>query len=130
MADFHYNSAQLVLPVNDMTAARTWYEGGLGFRTVYLNSDEDDPEGNFATLIRDTARVMLIQDEEGEREHPWSTAGTGYLLLQVKNVGGVHRFVTGRGCDAKLEKQPWGAMGFRLVDPSGNLIRVAEDLNE
>lgn len=68
MADYHYNSAQLVLPVNDMTAARTWYEDRLGFETVFLNSDDDDPDGNFATLIGDTARLMLIPSVVSRRQ--------------------------------------------------------------
>lgn len=126
--EFKFNSAQLVLPVSDVTAARSFYQDRLGFETIYLNRDDDDPDGNFATLIRDTARLMLILDE-GDRSHPWSIAGTGCMLLQVKNVEKVHQWATERGVDAPLERQPWGAMGFLMTDPSGNLIRVVEDLN-
>lgn len=66
MATFCYNCAQLVLPVKDMAIARTRYENVLGFETVFLNKDDDDPVGNFATLNKDTARIMLILDEGGE----------------------------------------------------------------
>lgn len=122
MADYHYNSAQLVLPVNDMTAARTWYEDRLGFETVFLNSDDDDPDGNFATLIGDTARLMLIPSVVSRRQRLPVSPG--------QNVEGVHAFVTERESDAELVKQSWGAKGFHLEDPSGNLILIAEDLNE
>lgn len=129
MSDFHYNSVQLVLPVNDMKSARNWYEDRLGFRTDFLNRDEDDPDGNFATLTRDTARLMLILDEGKANSHPWTVAGNGYLFLQVKNVEAVHAFVKERGLVAQLAKQSWGAKGFYLEDPSGNQVMVAEDLH-
>jgi len=130
MADSHYNAAQLVLPVRDMKESRDWYEA-LGFETVWVNRDESDPEGNFATLVRDGARIMLIRSEREEYGHPWEQPGNGYLFLLVKGVEGVYKAVRGRGVatDTGLVPQPWGPPGFHLTDPSGNLVLVAEDVS-
>jgi uncharacterized glyoxalase superfamily protein PhnB len=120
--------AVLVLPVGDMRLAREWYANALGFATVYLHNDPaEDPEGNYAILRRDTAEVHLILDEP-PREHPWSTAGTGYLFLLVQGLDGICEQVVSRGIPIQrgIERESWGARAFQLIDPSGNLILVAE----
>jgi len=121
--------AVLVLPVADMRQARDWYAHALGFETVYLHDDpEDDPEGNYAILRREGAEVHLILDEP-PREHPWTTAGGGYLFLLVRGVDAVYQQVQDRGVaiTRALRPEAWGARAFQLTDPSGNLILVAED---
>lgn len=128
MRDSQFLRSVLVLPVRDMTPSREWYASALGFETVFLNTDpEDDPEGNYAILRRDGAEVHLIRDEP-PREHPWSTAGTGYLYLIVRDVEAVLQDACEAGVvptrDLRLED--WGARAFQLTDPSGNLILVAE----
>jgi catechol 2,3-dioxygenase-like lactoylglutathione lyase family enzyme len=125
-----FTRAVLVLPVNDMAAARDWYARALGFSTVFLNHDAEDPEGNYAILAREGAEVHLILDEP-PREHPWRTAGTGYLFLQVRNVRGVREAVLAAGVElaCELRTEDWGAEAFQLLDPAGNLILVAEDLS-
>ena len=119
----------LVLPVNNMAAACDWYAQTLGFATIFLNSDDDDPQGNYAILRRDDAEVHLVLDEP-PREHRWSTAGTGYMFLQVKNVEALHVALLANGIRLarELRTEDWGAQAFQLTDPSGNLILVAEDL--
>ena len=121
-------SAIVVLPVSQMKQARQWYALALGFETAYLNSDpEEDPEGNYAILRRDSAEVHLFLDEP-PREHPWSTAGTGYLYLIVEGLDAVFQKVEASGVPVtrQIQKQDWGARAFQLTDPSGNLILVAE----
>ena len=123
-----FDKAQLVLPVSDLKAARDWYEQTLGFETVYLHTDpEDDPTGNYAILKRDTAELHLILDEP-PREHPWTTAGTGYVFLVVAGVESIHDKVVSNGVSLTrgLQEESWGARSFQLTDPSGNLILVAE----
>lgn len=121
--------AVLVLPVNNMGEARAWYAKALDFTTVYLHDDPvEDPEGNYAILRRDDAEVHLILDES-PRDHPWTTAGTGYLFLIVRGLDAVHEHVQARGVPLKrgIQKESWGARAFQLTDPSGNLILVAEE---
>jgi uncharacterized glyoxalase superfamily protein PhnB len=121
--------AVLVLPVDDMRRARGWYAAALDFETVYLHCDPaEDPDGNYAILRREGAEVHLILDEP-PREHPWTTAGTGYLFLIVRGVDALYEQVRGRGVvvTREIEEQSWGARAFQLTDPSGNLILVAED---
>ncbi|MHC4993599.1 MAG: VOC family protein [Planctomycetota bacterium] len=68
--------ANLVLPVADFKRDRAWYENTLGFRTVYLNTDAGDPDGNYAILQRDTARIHLMLDDQ-PRGRPGSNSRTG-----------------------------------------------------
>jgi uncharacterized glyoxalase superfamily protein PhnB len=121
--------AVLVLPVADMKQARAWYANALDFKTVYLHDDPaEDPDGNYAILRRDGAEVHLILDEP-PRDHPWTSAGTGYLFLIVRGVDAVCQQVRAKGVRATrdIRQESWGARAFQLTDPSGNLILVAED---
>jgi uncharacterized glyoxalase superfamily protein PhnB len=129
MSDPRLLRAVLVLPVARMTEARQWYARALDFETVYLHDDPvEDPEGNYAIMRRDGAEVHLILDEP-PREHPWTTAGTGYLFLIVQDVDAVYAQVQSRGVAIKrpIARESWGARAFQLADPSGNLILVAEE---
>lgn len=125
-------AAQLVLPVRNMPESCAWYARALDFEVVFLNTDpEDDPDGNYAILRRDSAELHLILDDlpPGEtREHPWTAAGTGYLFLIVEGVDEVYELVQSRGIaiTRPMQTEAWGARAFRLTDPSGNLILVAE----
>ena len=130
MSERSYVKAQLVLPVDDMKRARAWYADALGFETVYLHDDPvEDPEGNYAILRRDGAEVHLLLDEP-PRDHPWATAGTGYLFLIVRGVDAVFERVRATGVTVRtgIERMNWGARAFELTDPSGNLILVAEEV--
>jgi len=129
MSESSFVRAVLVLPVNDMKEARAWYANALDSETVYLHDDPvEDPEGNYAILRRNGAEVHLILDEP-PRDHPWTTAGTGYLFLIVRGVDGVYQQVRARGVTVTrgIQQESWGARAFQLTDPSGNLILVAED---
>ena len=119
--------ANLVLPVSDMNEAREWYERALSFDIVYLHTcPPEDTVGNYAILKRDGAEVHLILDEP-PRDHPWTTAGTGYLFLVVRGMEDVFEQVRARGVEVTrgLVRESWGARAFQLTDPSGNLILVA-----
>ena len=83
----------MVFPVADMKQTRVRYAKALAFETVYLHHDPiEDPDGNYAILRRDGAEVHLILDEP-PRDHPWTTAGTGYFFLIVRGVDAVYQQV-------------------------------------
>ena len=129
MSDSSFVRAVLVLPVGDMKQARDWCANALNFETVYLHNDPvEDPDGNYAILRRDGAEVHLILDEP-PRDHPWTTAGTGYLFLLVRGVEAVYQQVQAKGVTVTrgIRQESWGAHAFQLTDPSGNLILIAED---
>ena len=133
MSASHFVCAQLVLPVSDVRQTREWYERVLDFETKYLHSDPaDDPEGNYAILRRDDAELHLILDEmndPAERDHPWTIAGTGYIYLIVRGVDAILEQVQANGISVRrgIRTEDWGARAFQLIDPSGNLILVAEN---
>ena len=118
----------LVLPVTDIERSAAWYDRALGFKTVYLHEGRHEGEvTNYAILEREGLEIHLILDE-----HPqvmsWSTAGTGYLYLKVRNVGQVFDSVRSRDVEISrgLETENWGARGFNLIDPDGNAIHVEQ----
>ena len=130
MSQSSFIRAVLVLPVSNMKVTTAWYENVLGLETIYLHNDPvEDPDGNYAILRRDGAEIHLILDEP-PRMHPWSTAGTGYLFLLVKDIDAVFDQVKISGVEItrEISKEDWGARAFLLTDPSGNLIRVAEEM--
>lgn len=135
MSNTQFIAAQLVLPVRNLREACEWYAHALDFEVVFMNTDpEDDPDGNYAILRRDAAELHLILDDIGpghDREHPWTTAGTGYLFLIVRGVDDVYAQVQARGIPLTrpMQTEAWGARAFRLTDPSGNLILVAESVS-
>ena len=129
MSESSFVRAVLVLPVSDMNQARDWYANALGFETAYLHNDPvEDPDGNYAILRRDGAEVHLILDEP-PRDHPWTTAGIGYLFLLVRGVDAVYQQVQAKSVTVTrgIKKEGWGARAFQLTDPSRNLILIAED---
>ncbi len=114
-----------------MTESISWYSTVLGLDLVYIHNDPvDDPEGNYAIVRRDGAEVHLIRDEPPS-EHPWTTAGNGYLYLLVRDIDTVFDRVksSGTGITREICKEDWGVRAFLLTDPSGNLIRIAEEMN-
>jgi len=119
-----------VLPVHDIEIACEWYAEALGMATAYLHEgDHPDEVTNYAILVRDGVAVHLILDEPAPYGDTWTLAGTGYLYLKVRGVRSVFDSVRSKGIETTqdLEVAPWGASGFELRDPSGNLIRVEEE---
>ena len=130
MRESRFVKAVLVLPVSDLKASCAWYLHALGFETVYVHLDPiEDPDGNYATLRRDTAEVHLFLEEE-PREHPWQQAGTGYLFLIVHDIDAVFDHVVRSNVTVtrEIRRESWGARAFQLTDPSGNRILVAEEV--
>jgi len=119
-----------VLPVHDIETACEWYAAALEMATAYLHEgDHPDEVTNYAILARDGVAVHLILDEPAPYGDTWTLAGTGYLYLKVRGVRSIFDSVRAKGIETTqdLEVAPWGAIGFELRDPSGNLIRVEED---
>ena len=119
-----------VLPVRDIDASCHWYEKFLGLITRYKHEgDRIGERTNYAVLERDSVQVHLILDEPPPYANSWTKAGSGYLYLRVQEVTSFHRDVQEAGCQltSKLEAATWGAVGFELRDPDGNLIRVEQE---
>ena len=119
-----------VLPVRDIVVACAWYERALGLRTIYLHegASEEEPT-NYAVMIQDDVQIHLILDEPPPYSGTWTQAGTGYLYLRVRNVVSLHTEILERGIvlERPIEEASWGAVGFELRDPDGNLIRIENE---
>lgn len=118
-----------VLPVTNIALGCEWLEQVLGFETAYLHEGaHEDEETNYAVLVRDDIQVHLILDEPQPYADTWAQAGTGYLYAQVTDVESLLRQVREASAEltSDLDMAPWGAKGFELRDPDGNLIRIEE----
>jgi uncharacterized glyoxalase superfamily protein PhnB len=121
-----------VLPVRDIAEACAWYELALELETIYLHEGIEEGEAtNYAVLTRDDLEVHLILDE-APGEPSWTTAGTGYLYLRVRDVDEMFEEVASRGVSASrgIEMMSWGLRNFHLTDPSNNLISIEEERSE
>ena len=119
-----------VLPVRDIDASCKWYEKVLGLSTRYKHEgDRIGERTNYAVLECDGVQVHLILDEPLPYANSWTKAGSGYLYLRVQEVATFHSDILEAGFEitSELEAATWGAMGFELRDPDGNLIRVEQE---
>ena len=118
-----------ILPVDNIEKCCKWYKQTLGLKTTYLHEGENENEAtNYAILERDGVEIHLILDELPQYGEVWTKAGTGYLYLKVSNIEGMYQEVKFSGATVarELQKENWGAIGFNLIDPSGNAVHVEQ----
>jgi len=110
--------------VTDVAQACAYYEGTLGFETVFTHGRPPF----YGQVKRDAARLNLrrvdaplIARDLREREQLLSA------YLPVENVKALFLEFKERGADflENLKTQPWGAQYFILRDPDDNLICFA-----
>src|SRR6187402_66724 len=129
MHEHQFLKTTSILPVSDIYETLAWYEGTLGFETVYIHGkgrrSEVEDFANYAVLRRDSVEVHFILDEGGPI---WTRAGTGHLHLTVRDVDTAYADVQSRGAFIArgLQHENWPARGFDLVDPSGNHVHVEQ----
>ncbi len=108
--------AKIVFPVHDMAAALAFYRN-LGFKA-------EDWDG-YAWVTNNDDEVLhlaLISDLDVE-----ANRAAGYW--HVQDVDAWHSAWTTVGVDVgAVEDQPWGMREFLVVDPSGNRLRVGQNL--
>lgn len=108
--------AKIVFPVHDMAVAAAFYRS-LGF-------DVEGYDDGYAWVRHDGAEVVhlaLVADLD-----PGANHAAGYW--HVLDVDRWHeRFAAAGDARGEIRVQPWGMREFRLIDPSGNLLRVGEN---
>jgi len=120
-----------VLPVQSIETACRWYADVLGLEVVYRHEGKQEgEETNYAVMTRDSVQVHLILDEPPPYGDTWTQAGTGYLYLRVYDIRAMYADVQARGIgfEHALETAIWGAEGFEIRDPGGNLVRIEGEM--
>ena len=108
--------AKTVFPVADLTAVAAFYRS-LGF-------DVESYDDGYAWVRHDGAEVLHLARVDGL--DPATNHAAAYW--HVLDVGHWHeRFVAAGDARGPIIDQPWGMREFRLVDPSGNLLRIGEN---
>jgi catechol 2,3-dioxygenase-like lactoylglutathione lyase family enzyme len=103
------------IPVRDLREAVEYYALNLGFRLV---SEAPD----YAVVERDDVALHLFPDNGPPAGLHVFTAGLEELHAEL-----VQR---GARVTQAVERKPWGNRDFRVVDPSGNVIKFTEPLSE
>ena len=108
------------LPVHDVADSARYYEAKLGFHLVMRM-----PAGDYAIVERDGVALHLFESASPTRSpgsvHVFAT-GLDELLAELE--------ARGARITQAIVIQPWGNRDFRVVDPSGNVIKFTEPLDE
>lgn len=117
--------AEPILPSRDLAETRAFYRN-LGFEPWWDGSGPWDYE----IVSRGNLVVHFFTDSgliagESDSSCYWRVEDADALHREFSSIGlptaGIPRLTP-------PEDQPWGMREFTLVDPSGNLIRVGEEL--
>ena len=107
-----------VLPALDLEATLSFFETGLGFRR-HIES------GDYAGVERDGVQVhfWLCTDPSIPKHSSCriNVSDVDHLYASCEPAGVVHP-------NGALEAKPWGFREFSVVDPSGNLVVLAEEI--
>ncbi len=109
------------------------FYGGLGLKT---RRETEGPMAWGTVLSGDGAMLVVPKDIEPQMEQPadtraWLTGELGKgVLIQFGVANAEKAWAKAQELratvDAALQEQPWGGMGFRVVDPDGYVIAVSD----
>lgn len=108
------------VPVAELGESLAFYEDKLGFRTVMAMSDR-----TYAIVERDGIAIHLF-------EGGGATEASVGLHVFTSQLDELHAEFRARGVQLSQEimSKPWGNRDFRVVDPSGNVLKFTEPLGE
>lgn len=106
------------VPVTNLREALEFYEQKLGFKTAMVM-----PDAGYAIVERDAIAVHLFEDVH-RKDAP---VGMYVFTFQLDEL---HAEFQERGARLSQEimRKPWGNRDFRVMDPSGNVIKFTEPL--
>jgi catechol 2,3-dioxygenase-like lactoylglutathione lyase family enzyme len=108
------------LVVEDLQAAREFYNGFLGFDVAM----DEDGFTMFASPSNRTAQITVA-----DRHNPGQDRGISeaHVSVEVTDVDALHAAAVTRGLDVvyPLTDEPWGIRRFFVRDPDGTVINVA-----
>jgi uncharacterized glyoxalase superfamily protein PhnB len=124
-------AAQPILRVDDVGAAIEWYQTVLGFTTL---ARDPAAEPSFAIVQRDRVEIFLRRGKSddapvlstGAVPEGWPT-GRADVYLRIYNIDEWYEVARSHAPSiARTERTVYGCTEFRVVDPGGHVIVVAE----
>lgn len=110
-------NAKAVLPVASMTAAAAFY--------LQLGFDVQGYDPGYAWVLLGGEEILHLR-EVADLDAARNAAS---CYLHVGDAGGWHAAWKAAGAPVgPIDDQPWGMREFTLDDPSGNLIRVGQNI--
>ena len=118
--------AQPMLYVADVTRALAYYQQVLGFERLMAAG-----EPPFYAEVQRDGVILSLRFVHAPAIDPAVRASEAMLLqanVRVTNAKALYLEFSGSGAqiDTPLRREPWGAWGFVIADPDGNLIGFGE----
>jgi uncharacterized glyoxalase superfamily protein PhnB len=104
------------LAVTDLPAAVAHYEQQLGFEVVMTM-----PDGDYAIIERDGVALHLFESQS-------AAPGPGAIHIFTRGLDELADELHRRGARIiqPIVRQSWGNREFRVIDPSGNVLKFTE----
>lgn len=112
-----------ILRIFDVSKAREFYEGFLGFKVDWEHRFEEDAP-LYMQISRDGC-VLHLSEHHGDC-CPGST-----VFIRMRGLDGFHQEITAkhyRYMRPGIEIAPWNAKLMQVTDPFGNRLRFNEDI--
>jgi len=103
-----------------MEEALAYYASRLGFHVAMTM-----PDGEYAIVQRDDVALHLFSD----RTMPHSPVSV-HIFTEGLDALSHELHARGARVSQEIVRQPWGNRDFRVTDPSGNVIKFTEPLEE
>ncbi len=110
-----------LIVVEDIAAARHFYEDCLGQKVVYDFGENVQFEGNFS-IHRKAHYQSLLGDEKGYPITPRSNAGELYFETDDLEAALERLKQAGVEFIHEIREEPWGQRVMRLYDPDGHIV--------
>jgi catechol 2,3-dioxygenase-like lactoylglutathione lyase family enzyme len=109
-----------ILHVRDLAASQRYYRDQLGFKLDWTDGEPPD----FASVTRGGTQLFMCLRCQG---NPGS-----WLWVTTPDVDRLHAELVERGAHIKATpaNMPWGVREMQVVDPDGNVLRIASPIKE
>lgn len=121
MPDIQLQSAMPGFAVADLARSLEFYNGLLGFATIFMNGPENAPI--FAIVKRGQVIISLASNVDAER------VGRGACYLSMTGIDGLYAEIKALGVAMThdLRDESYGMREFMITDPDGNTINFGEE---
>lgn len=124
---FRGREISVSLTVHDLQKSLAWYRDVIGFWVTSTHERDGKPVA--VSLKAGNVRLLISQDDGGKGAERVKGEGFSIYITTVQDVDELARRIQQRGGTLEMEPTdvPWGARVFRLRDPDGFRIAIANE---